>query len=218
MCRQLFLLSENVLKHISGVCEERKYVGWVGVSLSCSDVENNKWQNLLPFNAFTLYFDFFLQLLAPDIRHERNVVLQCIRHIVKNDFFGATSNAATDSTSTVSSNSVNRPTGTPSDDMNHLEAAEKAESVSMETTSIETTDQAVPVSSETVERPELASAKDKQRVAESPTKDCLTDAEAASVESSTDPKTYSTDNSSPGRELNRTLSRDDEEIWENGVV
>ena len=28
------------------------------------------------------------QLLAPEIRRERNTVLQCIRHIVKKNFFG----------------------------------------------------------------------------------------------------------------------------------
>ena len=28
------------------------------------------------------------QLLAPEIRHERNVVLQCVRYIVNNNFFG----------------------------------------------------------------------------------------------------------------------------------
>ncbi|XP_061692705.1 nuclear fragile X mental retardation-interacting protein 1 [Syngnathoides biaculeatus] len=27
-------------------------------------------------------------LLAPDIRHERNVLLQCVRYVVRNDFFG----------------------------------------------------------------------------------------------------------------------------------
>lgn len=31
---------------------------------------------------------FVAQLLAPDIRHERNVVLQCVRYIVRNGFFG----------------------------------------------------------------------------------------------------------------------------------
>lgn len=30
------------------------------------------------------------KLLAPDIRHERNVILQCVRFICKNDFFGQT--------------------------------------------------------------------------------------------------------------------------------
>lgn len=29
-------------------------------------------------------------LLAPDIRHERNVILQCVRYIIKKDFFGLT--------------------------------------------------------------------------------------------------------------------------------
>ncbi|XP_037656323.1 nuclear fragile X mental retardation-interacting protein 1 isoform X2 [Choloepus didactylus] len=32
-------------------------------------------------------------LLAPDIRHERNVILQCVRYIIKNDFFGLNTNA-----------------------------------------------------------------------------------------------------------------------------
>jgi len=27
------------------------------------------------------------KLLAPEIRHERNVILQCLRHIVKRNFF-----------------------------------------------------------------------------------------------------------------------------------
>lgn len=31
---------------------------------------------------------FVVQLLAPDIRHERNVVLQCVRYIVRSGFFG----------------------------------------------------------------------------------------------------------------------------------
>lgn len=31
---------------------------------------------------------FSPQLLAPDIRHERNVILQCLRYIVKKHFFG----------------------------------------------------------------------------------------------------------------------------------
>lgn len=36
-----------------------------------------------------VFFPFsFLQLLAPDIRHERNVLLQCVRYVVKNNFFG----------------------------------------------------------------------------------------------------------------------------------
>ncbi|XP_036105969.1 nuclear fragile X mental retardation-interacting protein 1 [Molossus molossus] len=30
-------------------------------------------------------------LLAPDIRHERNVILQCVRYIIKKDFFGLNS-------------------------------------------------------------------------------------------------------------------------------
>ncbi|XP_029792566.1 nuclear fragile X mental retardation-interacting protein 1 [Suricata suricatta] len=33
-------------------------------------------------------------LLAPDIRHERNVILQCVRYIIKKDFFGLNTNSA----------------------------------------------------------------------------------------------------------------------------
>ncbi|KAF6084620.1 nuclear FMR1 interacting protein 1 [Phyllostomus discolor] len=32
-------------------------------------------------------------LLAPDIRHERNVILQCVRYIIKKDFFGLNDNS-----------------------------------------------------------------------------------------------------------------------------
>ncbi|XP_004577717.2 FMR1-interacting protein NUFIP1 [Ochotona princeps] len=32
-------------------------------------------------------------LLAPDIRHERNVILQCVRYIIKNNFFGLDTNS-----------------------------------------------------------------------------------------------------------------------------
>ncbi|XP_013204739.1 nuclear fragile X mental retardation-interacting protein 1 [Microtus ochrogaster] len=32
-------------------------------------------------------------LLAPDIRHERNVILQCVRYIIKKDFFGLNINS-----------------------------------------------------------------------------------------------------------------------------
>ena len=31
----------------------------------------------------------FIQLLANEIRREQNTLLQCIRHVVRNDFFGA---------------------------------------------------------------------------------------------------------------------------------
>ena len=32
-------------------------------------------------------FWFFFQLLASEIRHERNVILQCVRYVVQNNFF-----------------------------------------------------------------------------------------------------------------------------------
>ena len=35
-----------------------------------------------------LYIYTYQQLLAPEIRQERNTILQCIRHIVKKNFFG----------------------------------------------------------------------------------------------------------------------------------
>ena len=42
------------------------------------------WQRFSLINWFSL---FSTQLLAPEIRHERNVILQCLRHIVKRNFF-----------------------------------------------------------------------------------------------------------------------------------
>ena len=42
------------------------------------------WQRFNLINWFSL---FSTQLLAPEIRHERNVILQCLRHIVKRNFF-----------------------------------------------------------------------------------------------------------------------------------
>ncbi|XP_005409135.1 PREDICTED: nuclear fragile X mental retardation-interacting protein 1 [Chinchilla lanigera] len=33
-------------------------------------------------------------LLAPDIRHERNVILQCVRYIIRKDFFGLDTNSS----------------------------------------------------------------------------------------------------------------------------
>ncbi|CAO2591635.1 FMR1-interacting protein NUFIP1 [Lemmus lemmus] len=33
------------------------------------------------------------EVLAPDIRHERNVILQCVRYIIKKDFFGLNTNS-----------------------------------------------------------------------------------------------------------------------------
>lgn len=40
----------------------------------------------------TRFVFYSFQLLAPDIRHERNVVLQCIRYIIHKDFFGLACN------------------------------------------------------------------------------------------------------------------------------
>lgn len=37
--------------------------------------------------CFSIFFHS-VQLLAPDIRHERNVLLQCVRYVVRNNFFG----------------------------------------------------------------------------------------------------------------------------------
>uniref|UniRef100_A0A8P4GH91 C2H2-type domain-containing protein n=1 Tax=Dicentrarchus labrax TaxID=13489 RepID=A0A8P4GH91_DICLA len=37
--------------------------------------------------AFSIFFHS-VQLLAPDIRHERNVLLQCVRYVVRSNFFG----------------------------------------------------------------------------------------------------------------------------------
>ena len=46
-------------------------------------------------SALMCISDFFhcVKLLAPDIRHERNVLLQCVRYVVRNNFFGLESKA-----------------------------------------------------------------------------------------------------------------------------
>ena len=33
----------------------------------------------------------FVQLLAPEVRQEQNAILQCIHHVIKQDFFGLNS-------------------------------------------------------------------------------------------------------------------------------
>ncbi|XP_053563965.1 FMR1-interacting protein NUFIP1 [Bombina bombina] len=46
-----------------------------------------------PFNTSTKHQPTLLEmLLAQDIRHERNVILQCVRYIVRNDFFNVIEN------------------------------------------------------------------------------------------------------------------------------
>ncbi|XP_060069431.1 FMR1-interacting protein NUFIP1-like [Ylistrum balloti] len=47
----------------------------------------NKWKNNKLFNNTTS--SLLEKLLAKEIRHERNVILQCVYYIVKNNFFGA---------------------------------------------------------------------------------------------------------------------------------
>lgn len=48
------------------------------------------WVTSINHICFLLVIGSFvsLQLLAQDIRHERNVILQCVRYIVRNDVFG----------------------------------------------------------------------------------------------------------------------------------
>ena len=48
------------------------------ISLQLANVKSD-------INLFSLCVS--TQLLAPEIRHERNVILQCLRHIVKRNFF-----------------------------------------------------------------------------------------------------------------------------------
>ena len=52
---------------------------------------------------------FMFQLLAPDIRHERNVLLQCVRYVVNKNFFGV---GAQRSNSTSTQRSISNKTGT----------------------------------------------------------------------------------------------------------
>lgn len=48
-------------------------------------------QKVLSFKKFNLFTSFFIfiskKLLADEIRHERNIILQCVRYVVQNDFF-----------------------------------------------------------------------------------------------------------------------------------
>ncbi|XP_007946025.1 nuclear fragile X mental retardation-interacting protein 1 [Orycteropus afer afer] len=45
------------------------------------------------FKPRTHHPNLLEMLLAPDIRHERNVILQCVRYIIKKDFFGLKTNS-----------------------------------------------------------------------------------------------------------------------------
>ncbi|XP_003790401.1 nuclear fragile X mental retardation-interacting protein 1 isoform X1 [Otolemur garnettii] len=45
------------------------------------------------FEPRTHHPNLLEMLLAPDIRHERNVILQCVRYIIKKDFFGLDTNS-----------------------------------------------------------------------------------------------------------------------------
>ncbi|XP_049634855.1 FMR1-interacting protein NUFIP1 [Suncus etruscus] len=45
------------------------------------------------FEPRTHHPNLLEMLLAPDIRHERNVILQCVRYIIKKDFFGLNTNS-----------------------------------------------------------------------------------------------------------------------------
>ena len=47
------------------------------------------------------------QLLAPEIRQERNTILQCIRHIVKKNFFSIEESSSDVETSNEASNEAN---------------------------------------------------------------------------------------------------------------
>lgn len=52
-----------------------------------SKVEKKKWKHNKLFN--NTKSSLLEKLLAKEIRHERNVILQCVYYIVKNNFFGA---------------------------------------------------------------------------------------------------------------------------------
>lgn len=64
-------------------------------------------------------------LLAPDIRHERNVILQCVRYIVRKGFFGLAGKDSNEITTVNTDDSVCRDTRTPNtgDDGERLDAA-----------------------------------------------------------------------------------------------
>ncbi|XP_012861436.2 nuclear fragile X mental retardation-interacting protein 1 [Echinops telfairi] len=52
------------------------------------------------FQPRTHHPNLLEMLLAPDIRHERNVILQCVRYIIKKDFFGLHAPVETEGIST----------------------------------------------------------------------------------------------------------------------
>ncbi|KAM6178213.1 FMR1-interacting protein NUFIP1 [Rhynchocyon petersi] len=53
---------------------------------NCKQKKHQNYQTL--FKPRTHHPNLLEMLLAPDIRHERNVILQCVRYIIKKDFFG----------------------------------------------------------------------------------------------------------------------------------
>lgn len=56
-----------------------------------------------------------LQLLAPDIRHERNVILQCVRYVVRKGFFGLAGRDSNEITTVSTRDSASGDTSTRDD-------------------------------------------------------------------------------------------------------
>ncbi|XP_069868078.1 FMR1-interacting protein NUFIP1 isoform X2 [Dipodomys merriami] len=64
---------------------------------SCRNTNPKKKKNIRNYQTLfepRTHHPYLLEmLLAPDIRHERNVILQCVRYIIKKDFFGLNINS-----------------------------------------------------------------------------------------------------------------------------
>ncbi|XP_006884671.1 PREDICTED: nuclear fragile X mental retardation-interacting protein 1 [Elephantulus edwardii] len=75
-------------------------------SYNKTNPRQKKYQNCQAFKPRTHHPNLLEMLLAPDIRHERNVILQCVRYIIKKDFFGLNTTSMKTETVSVSDVSV----------------------------------------------------------------------------------------------------------------
>ncbi|XP_021037771.1 nuclear fragile X mental retardation-interacting protein 1 [Mus caroli] len=94
------VLAENHVLHSSPPKSPKQNVQTTSRTVSTSKWENQrnglrkislkrKKSHCHPLFEPRTHHPYLLEmLLAPDIRHERNVILQCVRYIIKKDFFG----------------------------------------------------------------------------------------------------------------------------------
>uniref|UniRef100_A0A8C5KSK7 Nuclear FMR1 interacting protein 1 n=1 Tax=Jaculus jaculus TaxID=51337 RepID=A0A8C5KSK7_JACJA len=77
--------AKTTVRNVSGAKWETQNKGFKKTNLKRKKPVPN-YQTLFEPRAHHPYL--LEMLLAPDIRHERNVILQCVRYIIKKDFFG----------------------------------------------------------------------------------------------------------------------------------